>query len=138
MRIKLKNARMLGCLMITSSGNLHKTLMRLVAANIGLDIVAILIWAALPAGTWNGLYRLDSLIASVEAAVAAVLFALTLFFLKRNYQWAPIMAIVLTITQRVFAVYVFFPSYFIPVPLIWSSVIIYFAIKDLHTHQSSR
>ena len=114
-----------------SSGNAHKTLMRLVAANIVLDIIAIVIWAALPAGTWNGLYRLDSLIASVEAAVAAVLFGLTLYCLKRNLRWAPILAIVLTVTQRAFAVYVFYPSYFIPVPMIWSLVIIYFAIKTL-------
>ena len=94
----------------SSSGNPHKTLMRLVAANIVLDIIAVVIWAALPAGTWNGLYRLDSLIASIEAAVAAALFALTLYCLKRNLRWAPILAIVLTVTQRAFAVYVFFPA----------------------------
>ncbi len=110
--------------------------MRLVAANIVLDIVAIVIWAALPAGTWNGMYRLDSLTACVEAALAAAFFALTLFGLKRNHQWAPILAIALTITQRVFAVYVFFPSYFIPIPLIWSLVIIYFAVKDLRKHKA--
>jgi hypothetical protein len=115
----------------SSSGNAHKTLMRLVAANIILDIVAIVIWAALPAGTWNGMYRLDSLIASLEAAVAAALFAITLFCLKRKIQWAPIMAIGLTVGQRVFAVYVFYPSYFIPVPMIWSLLIIYFAITTL-------
>jgi hypothetical protein len=113
------------------SGKAHKTLMRLVAANIILDIIAIVIWAALPAGTWNGMYRLDSLIASVEAAVAAALFAVTLFVLKRQLKWAPIMAIVLTVAQRAFAIYVFYPSYFIPIPLIWSIIIIYFAIKDL-------
>jgi hypothetical protein len=108
----------------------HKTLMRLVAANIVLDIIAIAIWAALPAGTWNGMYRLDSLIASVEAAVAAALFAITLFALKKQLKLAPIMAIALTVAQRVFAIYVFYPSYFIPIPLIWSIVIIYYAIKD--------
>jgi uncharacterized membrane protein (UPF0136 family) len=119
----------------SSSGKSHKTLMRLVAANIVLDIIAIVIWAALPAGTWNGLYRLDSLIASVEAAVAAGLFAFTLYCLKRNIHWAPVLAIVLTVAQRVFAVYVFYPSYFIPVPLVWSLVIIYFAVKTLRSQQ---
>jgi hypothetical protein len=113
------------------SGKAHKMLMRLVAANIVLDIVAIAIWAALPAGTWNGMYRLDSFIASVEAAVAAALFAVTLFALKRRLKWAPIMAIALTIAQRAFAIYVFYPSYFIPLPLIWSIVIIYYSTKDL-------
>jgi hypothetical protein len=115
----------------SSSGNAHKTLMRLVAANIVLDVIAIAIWAALPAGTWNGMYRLDSFIASVEAAAAAALFAVTLFCLRRKLKWAPILAIALTVAQRVFAVYVFYPSYFIPVPLVWSLVIIYFAIKTL-------
>jgi uncharacterized membrane protein (UPF0136 family) len=105
--------------------------MRLIVANIVLDIIAIAIWAALPAGTWNGMYRLNSFIASVEAVVAGALFAVTLFCLKKNLKWAPILAIVLTIAQRVFAIYVFYPSYFIPVPLIWSLVIIYFALKDL-------
>lgn len=112
--------------------------MRLVAANIVLDIVAIAIWAALPSGTWNGMYRLDSFIASVEAAVAAALFAVTLFCLKKNLKLAPILAIVLTVAQRVFAIYVFYPSYFIPVPLIWSLLIIYYAIKDLRNQRNSR
>jgi hypothetical protein len=119
----------------SSSGNAHKTLMRLVAANIALDIVAIVIWAVLPADTWTGLYRLDSFVASVEAAVAAALFAVTLFCLKKNLRWAPILAIGLTVAQRAFAVYVFFPSYFIPVPMVWSLVIIYFAIKTLRQQE---
>ncbi len=115
----------------SSSINSHKTLTILIAANIILDITAIAIWTALPANTWNGMYRLNTLIASSEAALAAVFFAITLFGLKRRKKWAPILAIAITITQRVFAVYVFFPSIAIPIPLIWSLVIIYFAFKDL-------
>ena len=115
----------------SSSANPHKTLARLIAANIILDITAIAIWAALPANTWNGMYRLDSFIAGLEAALAAAFFVVTLFGLKRRKKWAPILAIALTVTQRVFAVYVFFPSIAIPIPLIWSVVIIYFAFKDV-------
>jgi len=115
----------------SSSANPHKTLTRLIAANIILDITAIAIWAALPANTWNGMYRLDSFVAGLEAALAAAFFAVTLFGLKRRKKWAPILAIALTVTQRVFAVYVFFPSIAIPIPLIWSVVIIYFALKDI-------
>jgi uncharacterized membrane protein (DUF2068 family) len=103
----------------------------LITANIFLDILAIAIWSSLPANTWNGMYRLDSLIACSEAALAAAFFAVTLFGLKRNKKWAPFLAIVLTVTQRVFAVYVFFPSIAIPIPLIWSLVIIYFAFKSI-------
>jgi hypothetical protein len=117
----------------SSSANPHKTLTRLIAANIILDITAIVIWAALPANTWNGMYRLDSLVAGSEAALAAAFFAVTLFGLKRRQKWAPILAIILTVTQRVFAVYVFFPSIAIPIPLIWSIVVIYFAFKDIKT-----
>jgi hypothetical protein len=117
----------------SSSANPHKTLTRLITANIILDITAIAIWAALPANTWNGMYRLDSLVAGSEAALAAAFFAVTLCGLKRRQKWAPILAITLTVTQRVFAVYVFFPSIAIPIPLIWSIVIIYYAFKDIKT-----
>lgn len=120
----------------SSSSNPHKTLTRLITANIVLDIIAILIWASLPANTWNGMYRLDSLIAGSEAALAATFFAVTLFGLKKKQKWAPILTIVITVTQRVFAVYVFFPSIAIPIPLIWSLVIIYFALKDIQTSKN--
>lgn len=113
------------------NNNPHKTLTLLIAANILLDITAIAIWAALPANTWNGMYRLDSFIAGAEAALAAVFFTITLIGLKRRKKWAPFSAIIITIIQRVFAVYVFFPSIAIPIPLIWSIIIIYFAFKDI-------
>lgn len=117
----------------SSSSNPHKILTRLIAANIVLDIIAIAIWASLPANTWNGMYRLDSLIAGSEAALAAAFFAVALFGLKKRQTWAPILAITITVIQRVFAAYVFFPSVAIPIPLIWSLVIIYFALKDIKT-----
>ena len=112
------------------------TLTRLITANIVLDIIAIAIWAALPANTWNGMYRLDSLIAGSEAALAATFFTVTLFGLKKRQKWAPILAITITVSQRVFAAYVFFPSIAIPIPLIWSLVIIYFAFKDIKTSRN--
>jgi hypothetical protein len=118
-----------------SSANPHRILTFLVAANIVLDVAAIAIWAALPANTWNGMYRLDSFIAGSEAALAAAFFTVTLFGLKRKKKWAPPLAIAITITQRVFAIYVFFPSIAIPIPLIWSLMIIYFALKEIRTPQ---
>jgi len=113
------------------SANPHRTLTLLVAANIVFDVIAIVIWAALPANVWNGLYRLDTLAAKVEAALAAIFFAVTLFGLIRNKKWAPFLAIGITVTQRVFAFYIFFPSIALPIPLVWSLVIVYFAIKDM-------
>ena len=118
-----------------SNANPHKTLTLLIIANIVLDITAIGIWAALPSNTWNGMYRLDSLIAIFEATFAAAFFGVTLFGLKKRQKWAPILAIAITVTQRAFAFYVFFPSIAIPIPLIWSLVIIYFAFKDIKTSE---
>ena len=68
----------------SSSSNPHKTLTRLITANIVLDIIAIVIWASLPANTWNGMYRLDSLIAGSEATLAEAFFAVALFGLKKG------------------------------------------------------
>jgi hypothetical protein len=120
----------------SSSSNPHKTLTRLITANIVLGLIVIAIWAVLPADTWNGMYRLDSLIAGSEAALAAAFFVVTFFGLRKRQTWAPPLAITLTVSQRVFAAYVFFPSIAIPIPLIWSLVIIYFAFKDIKTSRN--
>jgi hypothetical protein len=108
----------------------HKVLARLVAANIILDIIAMVIWVIFPATQWS-IYRLDFSIVGIEATLAAALFALILFGLIKSKKWAPILAIVLTATQRVFATYVFFPSIGNALTLIWSLLILYFAHMDI-------
>ena len=108
----------------------HKILTRMVTANIVLDLIAITIWGAFPATQWS-IYRLGFLIVGAEAGLAAALFALTLFGLTKRKTWAPFLAIALTITQRVFATYIFFPSSALAVTLIWSLMIIYFAYRDI-------
>ncbi len=118
-------------LALKSKANPHTTLTRLIAANIVLDIIAIAIWA-FPATQWS-IYRLGVMVAGTEAALAAVLFALTLFGLNKRRMWAPILAIALTVTQRVFATYIFFPSPALALTLIWSLVIVTFAYKDIKT-----
>jgi hypothetical protein len=112
--------------------NPHKRLTSLIALNIVLDIIAIAIWAAFPALQWS-IYRLGFSIVGTEAALAAALFALTLFGLTKKQKWAPILAIAITVTQRVFATYVFFPSPAIAITLIWSLAIIFFAYKTIKT-----
>ena len=102
----------------------------MVAANIVLDILAIAIWGVFPATQWS-IYRLGFLIVGAEASLAAVLFGLTLFGLIKRKKWAPFLAIVLTVTQRVFATYIFFPSSALVVTLIWSFMIVYFAYRDI-------
>lgn len=112
--------------------NPHKTLTRLIALSIVFDIAAVAIWAAFPAIQWT-IYQLGFTIVGTEAVVAAALFALTLFGLHKKRKWAPPLAIVITVTQRVFGTYVFFPSPAIAVTLVWSLVIVYFAYKTLKT-----
>jgi hypothetical protein len=110
--------------------NPHKTLTTFVALNIVLDVLAIAIWAVFPATQWS-IYQLGFTIVGAEAALAATLFTLTFFGLKKKKKWAPFLAIALTIIQRSFATFVFFPSTAIPVTSIWSLLIIYFAYRDI-------
>jgi hypothetical protein len=109
----------------------HKTLSRLVLANIILDLIAVGIWL-IPATQWS-IYRLGFTIVVSEALVAAAVFAIIYFGLRRNLKWAPYLAIALTVTQRVFATYVFFPSTAIGITTIWSILIIYFAYRTIKT-----
>jgi hypothetical protein len=123
--------------------NSHNILTRLIAVNIVLDGIAMAIWATFPATQWS-IYRLGFSIIGTEAAVAACLFALTTAALIKNKKWAPFLAIALTINQRIFSNYAFFPTpadvkvqplILIPngATLIWSFIIIYFAYRDIKT-----
>ena len=112
--------------------NPHKTLTRLIALSIVFDILAVAIWAAFPEIQWS-IYRLGFAIVGTEAAVAAALFTVVLFGLRKKQKWAPPLAIAITVTQRVFGTYVFFPSPAIAATLVWSLVIVYFAYRDLKT-----
>ena len=104
----------------------YKTLTTLVGANIVLDLIAIAIWVLFPQFRWS-IYNLDFVIVSIEAAVASGLFAIVLIGLKKAKRWAPIVAIIITISQRVFTNYVFFLSIMNIITVVWSSLIIYFA-----------
>ncbi len=112
------------------NANPHKILTYLVGANIVLDIIAIVIWAAAPATQWS-IYQLGFTVVSAEAAVVAALYTVTLLGLLKKKKWAPYLALIITVNQRIFATYVFFPSTAIAVTLIWSIVIIYFAYRDI-------
>lgn len=120
------------------SRNPHRTLIRLVAANIVLDVVAIAIWGLFPATQWS-IYNLDFLTVGIEATIASILFALTLFGLIKTKRWAPILAIIITVNQRVFTNYVFFLSIGNIITLTWSLLIIYFAYEDIkHPNKQSK
>jgi hypothetical protein len=112
--------------------NSHKTLTRLIALSIVFDVLAVAIWAAFPEIQWS-IYRLGFTVVGAEAALAAALFSVALFGLRKRQKWAPVLVIVVTVTQRVFGTFVFFPSPAIAATLVWSLVIVYFAYKDMKT-----
>ncbi len=126
--------------------NSHKILIRLVSANIVLDSLALTLWAAFPATQWS-IYRLGFSIIGTEAAIAVCLFALTMLLLIKRKRWAPFLAIAITVNQRIFSNYAFFPNLadiqmqpLILAPnaatLIWSLIIIYFAYNDLKSRRN--
>ena len=108
----------------------RRMLTGLVAANIALDLVAVLIWGLVPATQWS-IYRLGFPVVGSEAALGAVLFGFTLFGLLKMKSWAPKLAIAATIVQRVFGTIVFFPSLGIFVTLTWSLLIIFMAYQTI-------
>jgi hypothetical protein len=110
----------------------HKMLTLLVASNVALDVIAIVTWAGFPSTQWS-IYQLGFTIVGAEAAVAAAVYAVALFGLTKKLSWAPYLAITMTVIQRCFATYVFFPSTAIAVTAIWSLLIIYFAVRDIKT-----
>ena len=116
--------------------NYHQALTLLVGLNIVLDVIAVTIWGLFPATQWS-IYRLGFLIVGPEAIIAAVLFTVTLFGLRKKRNWAPKLAIAITVTQRAFGTFVFFPSYAIAITLTWSLIIIYFAYKNIKNHSYS-
>lgn len=110
--------------------NPHKILMVFVASNIVLDVFAIAVWAAFPATQWS-IYQLGFTVVGTEAAIAAAVYAVTFFGLIKHLKWAPFLAVALTVTQRCFATYVFFPSTAIAVTTVWSLLIVYSAVRDI-------
>lgn len=112
----------------------HKVLTVLVAANIALDIIAVLIWGLNPQTQWS-IYRLGFTIVGAEAAIAAGLYSVTLYGLTKKRGWAPKLAIAITIAQRIFGTYVFFPSLAILITLAWSLIIIFVAYQTIKHNQ---
>jgi hypothetical protein len=91
---------------------------RLVAENIVLDIAAMVIWL-FPETHWS-VYQLGYLAAIVEAEVTAAVFAIALYGFRKRKTWAPMLALAMTVIQRLFATYIFFPNPALALTLIWS------------------
>jgi hypothetical protein len=113
----------------------YKVLKGLIAANIALDVIAVLIWGLSPATQWS-IYRLGFSVVGSEAAIAAVVFGFALFGLVKMKSWAPKLVIAVTVFQRVFGTFVFFPSLAIFVTLAWSLIIIFIAHRTIDPTQT--
>ncbi len=107
--------------------NPHRTLIQIVALNVAFDVIAIAVWAAIPATTTQ--LSLGFTAVAGEAAIAAAIFTITLYGLVKRQKWAPPLAIAVTVLQRTFGTYVFFPSPGIALTAAWSILLIYFAYK---------
>lgn len=111
--------------------NPHKILTRLVAANIVFDVSAMVLWL-FPETQWS-VYQLGYMAAIAEAGVAAAVFAVALYGLRKHKAWAPKLVLVLTVVQRAFATYIFFPSPALALTLVWSCIIVLFAVLTIRT-----
>jgi len=118
-----------GLLVYRFKKNPRKILTRLVAANIILDITAAVIWI-FPETHWS-VYQLGYMAAIAEALAAAAVFAVALFGLKKNKTWAPMLVLALTVAQRVFATYIFYPSPALALTLVWSVMLAAFAVLTI-------
>ncbi len=107
----------------------QKILTRIVAANIILDVTAMVLWL-FPETQWS-VYQLGYMAAITEAGIAAAVFAAAFYGLRRGKTWAPKTALVMTIVQRVFATYIFFPSPALLLTLVWSIMLAAFAALSI-------
>ena len=113
--------------------NPHNVLKWLIALNIIGDLISIPFWLVLPtmANTQGSTLTVDATIAIADAAVAAALFAIALYEIIKKQKWGSILAIILTVTQRVVGFFMFQLNVGVAVEVIWSLLIIYFAYKEI-------
>ena len=111
----------------------HNILKWLIALNIIGDLISIPFWLVLPtmANTQGSTLTVDTSIAIADAAVAAALFAIALYGIIKKQKWGSILAIILTVTQRVVGFFMFQLNVGVAVEVIWSLLIIYFAYKEI-------
>jgi hypothetical protein len=69
-------------------------------------------------------------VAYIDAAVAAALFAVAFLGIMKKQKWGAILAIAVTVTQRIINFFQF-ERVAVVFTLIWSILIVYFAYKEL-------
>jgi hypothetical protein len=112
----------------------HKTLSRLVGLNVAFDLLSIPFWIALTYTTSlqsASTLTVNSSTAIVDAAAAAVLFAVAFLGIIKKQKWGPYLATVGTLAQRIVGYLIFGLNGGMAVEVVWSILIIYFAYKAM-------
>jgi len=114
--------------------NADKTLSRLVGLNVAFDLLSIPFWIAL---TYTASLQsastltINSSLAIVDAAAAAILFSVAFLGIIKKENWGPYLAIAGTLAQRVAGYFIFALNVGMAVEVVWSILIIYFAYKAM-------
>jgi hypothetical protein len=119
----------------------HKTLIRLVGLNIAFDILSIPIWIGLvfaPTSPTGSTIAVNTSIAIVDAAAAAVLFGVALLGILKKQKWGSYLAVAGTVAQRIAGVFIFALNVGMAVEFVWSILIIYFAYKTMQQLQTPK
>jgi hypothetical protein len=115
-------------------GDVHKMIMRLVALNAIFDVISIPFWVYLPSlqnAQSQSILTVDPSTAIMNAAVAAAWFAVAFYGIMKWQKWGPILAIAITLAQRVIGFFMFQLNVGIAAEIVWSTLIIYFAYRAL-------
>ena len=111
-----------------SEDRYHKILATLVLVQIIGSIASIVIWYAMP--DMRMTLVVDFTEASIAAAIVAALFVVTFVGVRKKTKWAPILAIVITISSRIVGFMHFEESEGQILFAIWSAVLIVFSILN--------
>jgi hypothetical protein len=111
-----------------------RTLTRLVGLNFAFDVLSIPIWIGLtfaPTSPTGSTLTVNTSIAIIDAAAAAILFAAALLGILKKQKWGTYLAVAGTVAQRIAGVFIFALNLGMAIEVVWSILIIFFAYKAL-------
>jgi hypothetical protein len=120
----------------------YRMLIRLLWLNLAFDLLSIPIWFAFSIAqnniTSTSTLSANPTVAILDAAAAVGLFAIALMGVIRKQKWGSYLAIATTVLQRVAGVFIFQLNLAMALEVIWSIIIIYFAVGNLRQPKDSQ
>jgi hypothetical protein len=120
----------------------YRMLIRLLWLNLAFDLLSIPIWFAFSIAQNNiaptSTLSANPTVAILDAAAAVGLFAVALMGVIRKQKWGSYLAIATTVIQRVAGVFIFQLNLGMALEVIWSIIIIYFAVGNLRQSKNSQ